>query len=268
MLQSRAFKYITPKLRLDHNDLNRGLLLSNSFHLICSPKRCVELVTGILTRRSGLQGENISQAPKTPLFVWEPVPDLCVPEELSNCCEALRYVDIVSPNHIELASFFGQDGLQSHDGEVNHERVEGDSLKLLNSGIGCEGRGAVVVRAGKAGCYLLSRAASRWFPAYHQPDQNVGTPSKVVDPTGGGNAFLGGLAIALARQGDQPGLQYLEEAVLWGSVAASFAIEQVGMPSLARDGGGETWNGIKVEERLNNFKARLQETIENKQSTK
>ena len=50
--------------------------------------------------------------------------------------------------------------------------------------------GAVVVRAGKEGCYVASPPSSsssdnegvkRWLPAYHQ------NPEKVVDPTGGGN---------------------------------------------------------------------------------
>ncbi|KAJ4361471.1 hypothetical protein N0V85_009405, partial [Neurospora sp. IMI 360204] len=54
----------------------------------------------------------------------------------------------------------------------------------------------------------------RWLPAYHTD------AAKVVDPTGGGNTFLGGLAVALARG------KSIEEACAWGSVAASFAIEQ------------------------------------------
>jgi hypothetical protein len=87
----------------------------------------------------------------------------------------------------------------------------------------------------------------------------------VVDPTGGGNAFLGGFSIGLAR--GQPIL----EAVAWGSVAASFAIEQVGTPVLTKQEEfkeitegqsqeedeqkkkGELWNGVAVEERLKEF---------------
>lgn len=81
-----------------------------------------------------------------------------------------------------------------------------------------------------------------WIPAYHQGS------TKVVDPTGCGNAFLGGLAVALARG------KKLEEAARWGSVSASFAIEQVGMPTLGQDTEGkEIWNGVRVEERLGEF---------------
>lgn len=86
----------------------------------------------------------------------------------------------------------------------------------------------------------------RWIRAYHD------TPSRVIDPTGGGNTFLGGLGIALARG------ESIEEAAIWGSVAASFAIEQVGMPLLEkRDDQCETWNGHSIRERLREFKDRI-----------
>jgi hypothetical protein len=91
-----------------------------------------------------------------------------------------------------------------------------------------------------------------WVPAYHS-DSN-----KVVDPTGGGNAFLGGLAVALARG------KGLEEAARWGSISASFAIEQVGMPVLGHDGEGrEVWNGVRIDERLAEFERRLAGTGRN-----
>jgi len=90
-----------------------------------------------------------------------------------------------------------------------------------------------------------------WLPAYFggpAGTDNGSDDKKVVDPTGGGNAFLGGLAIGLAR-----GKEVLDAAA-WGSVAASFAIEQVGMPTVGVDDEGrEVWNGVRVEERLGDF---------------
>jgi sugar/nucleoside kinase (ribokinase family) len=83
-----------------------------------------------------------------------------------------------------------------------------------------------------------------WLPAVFSEKE----AKRVVDPTGGGNGFLGGLAVALARGKE------LQEAVAWGNVAASFAIEQVGMPVLGKDEvGRETWNGFLVEERLEQY---------------
>jgi hypothetical protein len=93
----------------------------------------------------------------------------------------------------------------------------------------------------------------RWVPAYYgEGYAGGGGEEKVVDPTGGGNTFLGGLAVALARE------QSIEEACAWGHVAASFAIEQIGFPVLSIDAEGrETWNGVRVEERLREFQERL-----------
>lgn len=103
---------MTPKLRLDHDALEGSLLMSKSYHLICSPTRCMELVDKILHRR-----RQRDPATPRPLFVWEPVPDLCIPEELSACYEALKHVDVVSPNHAELCDFFEEEP-HIHGGQI------------------------------------------------------------------------------------------------------------------------------------------------------
>jgi len=86
-----------------------------------------------------------------------------------------------------------------------------------------------------------------WLPPYFTPDQK----DRVVDPTGGGNGFLGGLAIGLARG------KGILEAAAWGTISASFCIEQVGVPELAVNADGrETWNGEVVEARLQSYLSR------------
>ncbi|KAF9730926.1 hypothetical protein PMIN01_10884 [Paraphaeosphaeria minitans] len=247
--EHRAFRYTTPKLRLDHHALaNTHLLWSKSFHLICSPLRCIELVENILALRN--QSEK-AQSP-CPLFVWEPVPDLCVAEELPNCLKALRLVDCVSPNHAELGAFFGKDtNAKDH---VNYRLIEELCDQLLEKGIGVDGKGGVVVRAGKDGCLVARLGSRKWLPAYHQRGETV------IDPTGGGNGFLGGLAVGLVRGSGTSGMENIDEAAAWGAISASFAIEQVGMPMLSRSPkpkGGEYWNGVRVEDRLSEFKERL-----------
>ncbi|KAI2613819.1 Ribokinase-like protein [Hypoxylon fragiforme] len=296
--QNRAFRYLTPKKRLTAEDLSTSLLTSRSFHLICSPTRCRELVTEIKARRSGLSGPDGGALPK-PIFIWEPVPDLCTPDELLNCTNTLPLIDIISPNHAELAGFMGDSGLDPDTGEISTKAIERACEQLLGS-MPLQSF-AIVVRAGEKGCYLarnggrkrktrpsvprskkpsaflhgglrpdtdmealfagllqdpegsiareeieVDPGVERWIPAYHTE------PEKVVDPTGGGNTFLGGLAVALARG------KNLEEAAAWGSVAASFAIEQVGTPTLGKDEDGEeTWNGVNVNKRFEEFKSRL-----------
>lgn len=184
-----------------------------------------------------------------PLFIWEPVPDLCTPEELTNCFQALTHVDVVSPNHGELGSFFGVDtNGKSH---VDYRAIERLCDEWLQRGIGPERQGDIVIRAGKDGCLVARQGFRKWLPAYHQ------SAERVIDPTGGGNGFLGGLAVGLVRTETTRALHNLEEAAIWASIAASFAIEQVGMPVLSHAPQGETWNGTRVEDRLSEFRERL-----------
>ncbi|TKA66427.1 hypothetical protein B0A55_10315, partial [Friedmanniomyces simplex] len=240
----RAFRYLTEKKRLIVEDLTPEFLGSKSFHLICSPSRCGEMIQQILDRRAA--GGFGDSNEKKPIMIWEPVPDLCTPEELANTLKTMKYVDVISPNHEELAALFGE----NHTAGVNRALIEKHAQRLLAEGIGSGDTGAVVVRAGKEGCYIATSELTRWLPAYHQD------PTKVVDPTGGGNGFLGGLAVGLARTGD------IVEAARMGSVAASYCIEQVGVPSITctHDGGmgtpEEEWNGSSVLERLTEFRGR------------
>ena len=195
-----------------------------------------------------------TQAPR-PLFVWEPVPDMCTPQELGNCLQALKHVDCVSPNHAELGGFFAKD--TNGKDHVDHRIIEELCDQWLESGIGVDGTGGVVIRSGKDGCLVARSGFRKWLPAYHQ------LAEKVVDPTGGGNAFLGGLAVGLVRGSATSGLENIEEAAIWGSISASFAIEQVGMPTLSLSSeGGETWNGSRVGDRLSDFKERLNRYVQ------
>ncbi|KAL2157499.1 hypothetical protein VTH06DRAFT_6050 [Thermothelomyces fergusii] len=326
--ERRAFRYTTPKKRLVAEDLSPPLLQAKAIHLICSPRRCQELVTDILARRRAAYFSSLpphdprGEGYTRPLIIWEPVPDLCVPSELLNCTNTLPMVDICSPNHAELAGFLGGDGLDPDTGAVSTAAVESACEQLLAS-MPLQSY-TLVVRAGDKGCFVArnggrkkkviagsnggggggggaggDQAASRpkkkkeyirggltpdidmealfaglmqdeegrvareeieidpglekWIPAYYGDGYGKGDArERVVDPTGGGNTFLGGLAVALARG------KSIEEACAWGHVAASFAIEQVGFPVLGVDEQGrETWNGVRVEDRLREFRERL-----------
>lgn len=295
--ERRAFKYTTPKKRLTGADLTPELLNSRAFHMVCSPARCRELVTEIVTRRKAEIDPD--QYTGKPVIIWEPVPDLCTPEELLNLTNCLPIVDICSPNHAELAGFMGDTGLDPETGEISTSAVERSCEQLLGS-MPLQSF-TLVVRAGEKGCYVARNGGrkrttgaksgtkrrkkdytrgglqpdtdmealfagllqdeggsiareeievdpgiERWIPAVHTDK------GKVVDPTGGGNTFLGGLAVGLARG------KGVEEAATWGSVAASFAIEQVGVPEIGKDEeGNETWNGVRVDDRLRDFHDRI-----------
>ncbi|KAF2231030.1 Ribokinase-like protein [Viridothelium virens] len=260
----REFRYTTPKLRLDASDLSPDLLASRSFHFICSSERCISMTQNILSSRS----TSFDVPPPRPILIWEPVPDLCVPSELETCKRACKTVDVISPNDSELLSFFERAKVY---GEDRWRAVERCAEELLRDGVGVEGKGSVIVRAGKEGCYvatldLNSKVGSKWLPAYHKD------ASRVLDPTGGGNAFLGGFAVGLLGTREKDELKKLVEAAAYGSVAASLCIEQVGVPKREKgwqesetrwqtgDTGWqevETWNGIDVKQRLKEFKSMI-----------
>ena len=232
--------------------LTEEQLLAKCFHLICAPVRCMQLVEGIIDARSK------SKATKdlaSPLFVWEPVPDSCCSEEYENFLAALKVVDVISPNHHELAGIFGQVDQLNKSDEADIELLKAQCERLLAEGFPKQ-HGNIVVRRGEKGCCVYGRFSQSYFPAYHQPHNSTPTngitrtDSKVVDPTGGGNAFLGGFCIGLLDDCHEGTVSY-EQGAKWGSVAASFAIEQVGMPKLShQEDGTELWNGEAVGNRL------------------
>jgi sugar/nucleoside kinase (ribokinase family) len=173
---------------------------------------------------------------------------------LSAFLEAIKFVDILSPNHIELAAFFSID--LSNDEPLDRSIIEELAQKCLASGIGPEKQGTVVVRAGHEGCCVYSRKQKEfvWLPPFYKDSP------KVIDPTGAGNAFLGGFAIGLRETADDV------LASCYGSIASTFALEQIGLPileplqSITTDGAAmssETWNGTIVRERLQEYTSRL-----------
>ncbi|KAK4193679.1 hypothetical protein QBC35DRAFT_446019 [Podospora australis] len=318
--QHRSFAYTTPKLRLTATDLisSPPLLLAKTIHLICSPARCQELVSSILSARKDLCFSSSSSNSESkreytrPIFIWEPVPDLCTPSELLAATNTLPLIDIMSPNHGELAGFMGDEhrGLDPLTGEISTAAVERACEQLL-AAMPLQSY-TLVIRAGEKGCFIAKNGGrkrdqpkkqnkkkavyqrgglqhdtdmealfagllqdkdgivareeievdpgvERWVPAYYSSSTEETKRTKkgwngkgVIDPTGGGNTFLGGLAVALARG------KSIEEACAWGSVAASFAIEQVGVPNLGVDEeGNETWNCVRVDDRLSEFMGRV-----------
>jgi sugar/nucleoside kinase (ribokinase family) len=110
----------------------------------------------------------------------------------------------------------------------------------------------IVIRAGEHGCLICDHdLKSTWLPPFYESGPEGGHNPRVVDPTGAGNAFLGGYAVGYLTTGDHI------EAACYGTVAASFALEQVGVPVLVAGRDGETWNGERVLGRLEGYRRRV-----------
>ena len=282
------FSYTTPKARIDESYLSDEHLKSKAFHLICSPKRCIDLVKGIKKR---FTDHKLSYDPKKmPVsddprefcgcFVWEPIPDSMKPSEYDSFIEALDYVQVVSPNHLELCQL---NGIHPSDADDAFSQIVGPRMReWLQKDIS----NTIVLREGEKGCSVLNGDIATFMSPYHTspPSGNtIDEPDKVVDATGAGNAFLGAFCSCLFIPPDQEDLSPLldlsverekailslrsnkvsrmEFAALWGTIAASFVVEQSGMPKLTREEAEddvdeyvfERWNGETAYERFDAY---------------
>lgn len=258
----RSFRYLNEKIRVDEDCLTAEQLRSKTYHLICSAERCISVLQGIDRKRRELatadrMNEHTATAlMEKPFFIWEPVPDLCKPSEFESFLEALKHVDVVSPNLDEFCNLLGI--------SIDLERPSGWDLlrqkcaELVEPSTE-ESEVALVVRLGEKGCFFAQPKQNLILPAYHEQE----AASQVVDPTGGGNTFLGGFALGVVESMRMDRGERLEEAAIYGVVAASFAIEQVGVPTLHRSMSyGEFWNGEKVEKRLKKYRKRVQMLVD------
>lgn len=291
----RAFKYLTPKVRLEVSSLNESQLMSKSFHMVCSPERCLDITTKLQDARHAR-----SQTQK-PVIVWEPIPDLCSPEELARLLSAAMHCSVVSPNHDELKMFFSPEVVQTaSQADLVAKLLAWDVSRANNSHP--SSLPIAIVREGANGSTAYFHSASDrgnplslHLPAYHNPDM----ASSVIDPTGGGNTYLGALAIALTdalygqasyeeickhlgllvrKKGpsesdgsitwplqDKHLVQTISIAMIYAIIAASFAIEQNGTPVLRQEKTVteiiEYWNGEKFIDRLERYLNREGEMI-------
>jgi sugar/nucleoside kinase (ribokinase family) len=104
----------------------------------------------------------------------------------------------------------------------------------------------VIVKKGEHGCVLVHRDGVAALPAY------PAEAHRVVDPTGAGDSFAGGLMGRLAATSGSratPGFPAIQAALAWGTVVASFAIEDFSLRRLA------TLTRPEIDERLAAYRA-------------
>ena len=235
----RRFRFVTPLRKVTSTDLtSTPLLFAKSLHLMCSPSEAEDMISGLKKSRMD-KGIN-----EKPLILWEPQPDSCRSNNLGACLCAAQKVDVFSPNDVELAYLYGLDGDRN-----DKTLLEELAFKVIDSGVGPENEGLLVLRAGDKGCLIASKKMDPvWVPAFVDSPCSWDLQAKsglVVDPTGCGNAFLGGFAFGLVKTGNPI------EAGVYGNVAARFVFEQIGVPNLSYGpGGSEMWNDTDVQERL------------------
>ncbi|CAM0141549.1 unnamed protein product [Umbelopsis sp. WA50703] len=245
----RDFEYIHPVIRIFPRDFPPKWLLSAQIvHLICSAARAQEIVDEwhMLQQKYAVQYK-ASHVPKT-MFMWEPLPWDCLPEKWEEFTRVMKSIDIVSPNHEEAAAVLGTTMVDLIDTlGSEHKALDHLADRFLQAGIGESNQGCIVIRAGKRGALVGRRDTSRWLvPAYWQSQLH----SRVRDVTGAGNAFCGGFCVGYLLNKD------IIDAALYGSVSASFTVEQVGVPKLHTT--EERWNDDpSPEDRLADLRRRI-----------
>lgn len=235
---------------------------SKTYHLVCGPARCIELVTKIMERRASIDPKGVGgmSMMERPIFVWQPLPSSCTPSELPNFYAALKRVDVVSPSLQDLVALF-----EPHNTDNLLTKLEQGCNGLLALGFGNK-PSAVAVRIGVIGSYIATFHRHTMMPPYYiSPDQRTPEestrPYRVVDSSGAGPAFLGGFCIGLLADPHPLGLTEFEVGGIYGTVAASFAIEQVGLPKVEYDpspmSNHESWNNDTVRKRLTEYERRM-----------
>ena len=98
----------------------------------------------------------------------------------------------------------------------------------------------VIIKKGEHGCLLVSQHSVFVLPAF--------PADKVVDPTGAGDSFAGGMMGYLATQGNLTSAT-LKRALAFGTVLASFTIADfslAGLASTTRDQIDDRWEKFKA----------------------
>jgi sugar/nucleoside kinase (ribokinase family) len=150
-----------------------------------------------LNELKGLVSDLRKSNPKTCLL-WEPSPDhmKC---EATEYRELLHQISIFSPDIDQAAAL-----------------TDLEDVSEMASVFVDWGAKIVAIRMGERGSYLATSDGNAWLiPA---------VAKKIVDVTGAGNAYCGGMLVGVAD-----GIE-ISEAALRASVSASFALEQFGVP--------------------------------------
>jgi len=133
--------------------------------------------------------------------ILNPAPARPLPPEL------LALVDVLIPNESETAALTGL------------PVTSADELTAAADCLRAQGVGAVILTLGARGALLAAEGVTRRFPAF--------PVDQVVDTTAAGDAFVGGLATAVAEK------QPLDAAIAWGNAAGALAVARAGaQPSL------------------------------------
>ncbi|CAH7667702.1 Ribokinase-like protein [Phakopsora pachyrhizi] len=220
----RQFQYLTQKRQIKVEEIftqscnnNQNLLPADYIHMICSPTRLLS----ILDQIRSFDGWN-------PTLIYEPVPDSCKPENVTDLLKLKNdyqtFKIIFSPNNFEAYEFlktrlvYDISTTELNSGTCNKKLIETLGRSFYDD-FGFE---AVIIRSGELGSWAIGGNLENgsWVSSL------IKDQSQVVDQTGAGNAFLGGVMAGLALS------KPLLESCYYGSISAGLTITQLGLPKI------------------------------------
>ena len=133
------------------------------------------------------------------------------------------------------------DGLVLNDSEA---KLLTDDENLVRAGRKVLEMGPkfVVIKKGEHGAMFFSRQETYVMPAYPTPD--------VVDPTGAGDSFAGGMMGYLAAQGNSSP-ETLKQALAYGTIVASYNVEDFSLDRMKKISRAD------IEERMKSYRRML-----------
>lgn len=155
-----------------------------------------------------VQAQLLGQFPRRKLAVADTM-DLWINVARGELLEVLRLVD----------------GLMVNDAEAEQLTEVSNAVSAARKILEL-GPTFVVVKKGEHGAILVHRDGVATIPAYPSD------AGQVVDPTGAGDAFAGGLMGHIASSG-KTDLDTIQTAMAWATVTASFAIESFSLERLS-----------------------------------
>jgi len=156
-----------------------------------------------------------------PQFVLIDTMDLWINMARDELIHVVGKCDMLTLNESEARLFTGSDSLQ-------------EAAKILLT----MGPRFVLIKKGTNGSVLVSSTTSFSIPAFKLED--------FKDPTGAGDTFAGGLMGAFAESG-QMDEQAIRDAMIYGSVTASFGVEEFSLERFA------TLDRAQIDSRVETF---------------
>jgi sugar/nucleoside kinase (ribokinase family) len=181
-----------------------------------------------------LQGEVRGQLPDARFVALDSM-NLWIDIARDALVSAISSVDCVILNDAELRQLTGKPNLLSAAREV----LSWNPATPGAAGGGGRGPSVVIAKQGEYGAALITRESFFALPAY--PLETV------IDPTGAGDTFAGGLVgYIAAHPHEELSDELLRRAMAYATVLASFNVEEFGTERVERLTGGEIAERIDV----------------------